>query len=100
MARNKYQDDKQIRWIIAQKPKDGRWEIRYLCTLENVPTLEKVLDETPVGQIKTSEFGVFKNRPDWWEYRPTRYYRGFETKDVNFRAMLGGLINRLESDWF
>lgn len=97
--RNKYADDKMVKWIVARRRYDGEWVIRYVSILHRVPTLEKVLDETPIGEIKVSEFGVFRNRPDWWIYNPSRYYRGCDVP-VIFGSAVGALINALQSDWF
>jgi len=96
--RNKYQDSR-IKWLIAQKIQGREWEIKRLGTQPTPPTLTDLLDNTPVGEMKVSEFGVFRNRADWWKCRPRRYYRGYEVPML-FGTAMGGLINALESDWF
>ena len=98
-SRNRFPTN-DIKWIIAQRRKGGTWQIRYIGNGANgIPSLDHVLDNTQIGDIKDSEFGVFKNRENWWEYRPRRYYCGFEVK-INLHACCGGLINSRGSDWF
>ena len=101
-ARNKYRDDKAIKWIIAQKERGGDWKIRFLSLKENIPSLDNVLDSTQICQIRNSEFSVFRNRRDWWKLKPRRYYRGYdlEISLLNLRILFGDLINALDADWF
>ena len=95
--RNQYLNT-EIRWIIAQRIKGQEWEIKRLGSGELMPTLDKVLDVTPQYIIAESEFGVFKNRENWWEYLPRLYYRGYN--DAPIRASVGAFVNARESDWF
>jgi len=96
---NKYANDNNVKWIVAKRHYDGEWVIRYVSILDESPTLENILDETPLGEMKVSEFAVFKNRPNWWMNKRRRYYRGCDVP-VYFNAALGSLINARESDWF
>jgi len=97
---NKYEKDTNVKWIVAKRHAVGEWIIRYVSILRQSPTLEKILDETPLGEIAVSEFAVFKNRPGCLDNgRPRCYYRGCDVRVFIGRA-LGGLINARESDWF
>ena len=98
-CRNRYAGT-EIKWIIAQRIDGGVWKIRYMGNGKRgiVPSLEHVLDETQQGMIHISEFGVFKNRQNWWEYTPRKYYRGHKVS-THFCLSLGGLINSLDSSW-
>jgi hypothetical protein len=98
-GRNRYTDNNEIKWIVAQKERGQDWKIRFLSTNEFRPTLDHILDVTPACQIQNSEFGVFKNRENWWEYRPNPYYRGFE-QNTPISVTVGSLINIFESDHF
>lgn len=97
--RNKYVDDKAVKWIVAQRKLNGKWQIRFISLLERNPTLDRVLDETQIHDMKVSEFAVFKNRMDWWTYSPRRHYRGCDVP-VSFKSVVGTLINMLPSNYF
>lgn len=96
---NKYPPE--IKWIFAQRVNGGEWEVRGLTCRENSGTIEdsRMFDETPIGEMKQSEFAIFRNRENWIDFRPRRY---LDLRDKSNAPIigLGGLINSFESDYF
>lgn len=88
------------KWIIAQRINGGDWKIRFYSFKNECPSLDnsRVIDETPIGEMKQSEFAVFRFSDNWKDRRPRRL---LDLRDKsNFPIVgLGGLINSLESDW-
>ena len=99
-SRNNYVGT-EIHWISAQRIDGGEWKIRFLSSAEYRPSLDdsKMFDETPMGVMNRSEFGIFRNRRNWFEMHPLRY---LDLRDKTNAPIcsFGGLINSREADWF
>jgi hypothetical protein len=93
---DKYQNDNRVKWIVAQRIAGGVWVGRYTSTLDRVSTLDKIFDETPIGEMRKSEFAVFRNGPNILESKPRKYWRGCEVPNL---LVTGGLINYVNSDF-
>lgn len=92
-------------WIYAQRTNDGEWIGRFLtvagCKRKSIED-SRLFDETPIGEMKQSEFAIFKNHPEAsWKDFPPRYYLDMRDKSKRrIGGILSGLINSFESDWF
>jgi hypothetical protein len=99
-----YKDDKQVKWIVAQRIAGDNWVGRYLVlvntdgTTSHYPTLDNVLENTPIGEMRRSEFAVFKNSPRIWDAKPRLYWRGPEVP-VHLNGALSGFVNAVNSDF-
>jgi hypothetical protein len=103
---SKYENDHQVKWIVAQRIDGGDWFGRYLSFrlddgtgTDKIPTFDRIFDETPIGEMRKSEFAIFRNRPGIEDYldSPRRYWRGPEVKTY-LSSSLAGLINTVQSD--
>jgi hypothetical protein len=56
-----------------------------------------MFDTTPIGEMKRSEFAIFRNRDNWQERRPVCYIDLRDKRDRPIRG-LEGLINSVQSD--
>jgi len=89
------------KWIHAQRVNGGDWKLRFYSFREECPSLDDspMLDQTPIGEMKQSEFAIFRYCENWQDRRPRRL---LDLRDKSRAPIcgLGNLINSLESDWF
>lgn len=89
------------KWIYAQRINGGEWKLRFLSFKEECPNLDdsRMLDETQIGEMRQSEFAIFRYCENWQDRRPRRL---LDLRDKSNAPIvgLGGLINAFESDWF
>jgi hypothetical protein len=96
---DKYANNPEVKFITAQAIDGGEWVGRYLSIGEGIPSFDRIMDETPIGEMRRSEFAIFRNRPTIGDNRPRYYWRGAEVK-VNISSAVSGLINSRSSDFF
>jgi hypothetical protein len=89
------------KWIHAQRINGGEWKLRFYSFREECPDLDnsRMMDETQIGEMKQSEFAIFRYCENWQDHRPRRLLDLRDKSGAPIRG-LGGLINALESDWF
>jgi len=85
------------KWIHAQRVSGGDWKLRFYSFKQECPSLDdgRMLDETPIGEMKQSEFAIFRYSENWQDRRPRRL---LDLRDKS-NASVCGLVNSLESDW-
>ena len=89
------------KWIHAQRVNGKEWKIRFLSFRNECPDLDEspMLDQTQIGEMKQSEFAIFKYTENWQDCRPFRLLDLRDKSDAPICG-LGNLINSLNSDWF
>ena len=89
------------KWIYAQRVNGGEWKIRFYSFKQECPSLDdsRMLDETPIGEMKKSEFAIFRYSENWQDRKPRRLLDLRDKSDAPICG-LGGFINAFESDWF
>lgn len=87
------------KWIHAQRINGGEWKIRFYSFKQECPSLDHMLDETQIGEMRQSEFAIFRYGENWQDRKPRRF---LDLRDKSNAPIcgLGGLINAFESDWF
>jgi len=95
---DKYASNKEIKWITAQRIDGGEWVGRYVSTNDHYPTLDRITDETPIGEMRRSEFAIFRNSERIMDAKPRLYWRGSEVK-VYLSSCVGGFVNSMNSDF-
>ncbi len=90
------------KWIHAQRINGGEWKIRFYSFRHEIGSVDdsRMMDETQIGEMKVSEFAIFRYRDNWQDDRPRRYIDLRDKSDRPVSSALGGLINSFESDWF
>jgi len=95
---DKYTGNPDIKWITAQRITGGVWVGRYLSGAGHYPTLDKILDETPMGEMRRSELAIFRNSPRIEDAKPRLYWRGCEVP-VYLNTAVSGMVNGMNSDY-
>jgi len=89
------------KWVHAQRINGEDWKLRFYSFREVCPSLDDgpMLEQTPIGEMKQSEFAIFRYSKNWQDRRPRRL---LDLRDKSRAPIcgLGNLINSLESDWF
>ena len=89
------------KWIHAQRVNGGEWKIRFYSFKHECPNLDDspMLDQTQIGEMKQSEFAIFRYCENWQDRKPRRL---LDLRDKSNAPIigLGGLLNAFESDWF
>jgi hypothetical protein len=103
--RNRFSNDKEVKWVIAQRVSGGEWRVLFLSFSETCPSLEDgnkpYFDSVPQGEFNNSEFAVFKNRLDWWTKKPYRLvdYRDRSNQPIPLTVGMW-LVNQADSGYF
>ena len=86
------------KWILAQRIDGGEWKIRFYSFKTECPSLSdsRMLDETQIGEMKQSEFAVFRYSENWQDRRPRRLLDLRDKSNFPIRG-LEGLINSRSS---
>jgi len=73
--RSKHSMDRSVKWIFAQRRGGGDWAIRHLGFTAGCPgwNNNRMLEETQIGDMRESEFGIFRNVAGWWKRAPRKY---------------------------
>ena len=103
--KNKYANDNEVKWLVAQRINGAEWEIKYLG-FGDIPNLEDedgyihpIIDNSPAYIRDISEFAVFKNRQDWWTKKPYRLLDLRDKSNWTIKANFS-FINELDAGYF
>ena len=98
--RNKYAENKSVKWIYAMRLSGEEWKIRYLSFNQDVLDIRdsRMFDETPLEKLNNCELAIFKNRLDWWDKKPRRYLDLRDKSKWPIRGLEALINSRSSSD--
>ena len=88
------------KWIHAQRINGGEWKIRFYSFKPECPSLSdsRMLDETQIGEMKQSEFAIFRYSENWQDRRPRRLLDLRDKTGFPIRGLEGLVNSRSSSD--